>query len=118
MSNGTISLTMWPPDCPPVAVIGHRYSAAMRSSTPRVARASQITNGGGSPPQQSMRASSALSATYSGAIAPRTDVAALVQYPRPRHKAKLAQPHGRVADVLRRRARALVAAGIAIGFRH
>src|SRR5215831_20482105 len=47
------SLTMKPPDCPPVAVIGARYSRTMRSSTPFVDLALQMMSGGGSPAQQS-----------------------------------------------------------------
>ena len=55
---------------------------------------------------------------HAGGVAPRRNVAALVQNPPPRHEAEFAQPHGRVADVLRGRAGALVAASDAVDFRH
>ena len=47
------SLTMKPPDYPPVAVIGARYSRTMRWSTPFVDLALQMMSGSSSPAQQS-----------------------------------------------------------------
>src|SRR5262249_55467806 len=109
---------MWPPHWPPVAVIGQRYSSVMRSRTPRVARASQMTSGGNSPLQQSMCASGTVSRTlHAGGVARCAHVAALVLNPPPWHKPELAQPHGCVADVLRGCAGAFFAGGVAVDFR-
>jgi hypothetical protein len=48
-----------PPTCPFVAVTGVRYSgASVRASTPRKVRDSQMMRGGGSSPQQLIRAES------------------------------------------------------------
>jgi hypothetical protein len=91
----------------------------MRSSTPLVARASQMISGGGSPPQQSMRLDGFEDVlVHAGGVTPSADVAALIQNPRPRHQVKFAQPQERIADVLRGSARALLAAGVDVVLRH
>lgn len=54
-NSGTMSVTMKPPDCPLVAVIGTRYSYARSRNTPMVARLSQMMSGGSSPSHRSMR---------------------------------------------------------------